>query len=143
MTTRQIAGVGLALVLLAAFPVASLGGYPGVGGGGSPQPLLLRLTGFVGEPPTNADPMARVTLGIGQRTVVTMALTAIQIMNGPLTEGPAALEPFVLYEPNLLLVGDPALLVRLQTWSPNVPAVVYGYLRGGSRRMVIVAVDSE
>src|SRR5512136_2903381 len=96
--TQYIFGQAALLALLAGGPVSAeqFGGSAGV-----PQPLLLRISGFVGRAPQGTPSLGSLTLGVDHR-VVTLDLSGVQTLNGPLTEGPAALRQYDLYTPNLL-----------------------------------------
>ena len=72
---------------------------------------------------------------------MTLDLSAVQTLNGPLTEGPAALRQFDLFSPNLLLVGEPAILRSLADATPHAQVTLFGYLHQGARRMFVVQVE--
>src|SRR5262249_18517489 len=111
-----------------------------VGSGSAvPQPTLLRLTGFVGAAPAGVTTLCSVTLGIDDR-VTTLDLSAVQTLNGSLTEGPASLRQFELFSPNILLVGEAALLRGITEAPAHAKLVVFGYTRPGARRMMVVDV---
>jgi hypothetical protein len=126
----------LASVTLAAAPARAFHSGSGVG---LPQPTLLRLTGFVRRGPEGAKTLGPITLGIGH-TVLRFDLTAVQTLNGPLTEGRAALQQYDLYHPNLLLVGAPRLLREIRTAPPQTKLTVFGYVHAGAWRLLVVAV---
>jgi hypothetical protein len=105
-------------------------------GAGVPQPPLLRLTGFVGSAPDGVTTLGSVTLGFDQ-TVATLALAEVQTLNGSLTEGLSALRQYDLYSPNMLLVGDRALLQRISDAPPRARITLYGYVRGTDRLFVV------
>lgn len=87
LATRSILGLGALVTLLVSTPVAAapVGSTAGV-----LEPLLLRITGFVGGAPDAIPTLGRFVLGIAT-TVITLDLSAVQTLNGPLTEGTAAL----------------------------------------------------
>lgn len=111
-------------------------------GAGVAQPTLLRISGYVGGAPPDAKTLGAVTLGI-DHTVVTFALRAVQSAGGELTEGRAALRQTELYNPNLLVVGPPALLQQISTAPPHAQLTIFGYLNGNSRRLMVVQVDTQ
>ena len=111
------------------------------GSAGVPQPLLLRISGFVGGAPQGTPSLGSFTLGVDHR-VVTLDLSAVQTLNGPLTEGPAALRQYDLYTPNLLLVGDSNLLRQLTDAMPHAPITLFGYVHPGARRMFVVHIET-
>ena len=110
-------------------------------GAGVLQPLLMRISGFVDSAPAGAPSLGPFTLGVDD-TVVLLDLSAVQTLNGPLTEGPAALRQFDLYNPNLLVVGDPGILRNLTGASPHTQVTLFGYVHPGARRMFVVEVDA-
>ena len=110
-------------------------------GAGVPQPMLLRISGFVGGAPRGELSLGTFTLGFDDR-VIALDLSAVQTLNGPLTEGPAALRQFDLYSPNLLLVGDPDILRKLADAAPHAQITLFGYLHQGARRMFVVQIDA-
>jgi len=110
-------------------------------GAGVPQPLLLRISGFVGGAPRGTLSLGTFTFGFDDR-VIALDLSGVQTLNGPLTEGPAALRQFDLYSPNLLLVGDPDILRKLADAAPHAQITLFGYLHQGARRMFVVQVDA-
>lgn len=140
MKHRTTYAVGLAtlLTVLASAPLAAedLGS-----GAGPPQPVLLRISGFVGRAPTGVPTLGTFTLGV-QNSVVTLELSSVQTLNGPLTEGPAALRQFALYDPNLLVVGDRGILRRLTDAVSQTQITLFGYVHQGARRMLVVQVDT-
>lgn len=109
-------------------------------GAGVLQPLLMRISGFVGGAPEGTPSLGTFTLGVDDR-VVTLDLSAVQTLNGPLTEGPAALRQFDLFSPNLLVVGDPEILRTLSDAAPHTQVTLFGYVHPGARRMFVVQVD--
>ena len=112
------------------------------GGTGLPQPTLLRLTGFIGSAPPGAKPtLGRITLGL-DHIVTTLDLSGVQPLNGPLTEGRAALRQFDLYSPNILLVGDRALLGSIGAAPLHSKIAMWGYVMPGARRLLVVAVHA-
>ena len=106
-----------------------------------PEPILLRFTGFVASAPEGEKTLGTLTLGI-DHAVTTVELAAVQMLNGPLTEGPAALRAFELYNPNLLCVGSRKLLDSIRAAPPRRQITVFGYLRG-PRRLLVVEVQPE
>lgn len=136
--TRSILGVAALVTLLASPPVAAahVGSSAGVLG-----PLLLRITGFVGRVPDGIPTLGTFTVSVDS-TVVTLDLSAVQTLNGPLTEGPAALRQFDLFTPNLLVVGDRGLLRQLAAAAPHTQITVFGYVHPGARRMFVVQVET-
>jgi len=111
------------------------------GGAGVPQPLLLRISGFIDRAPQGTPSLGSFTLGVGQH-VVTLDLSGVQTLNGPLTEGPAALRQYDLYTPNLLLVGSSAMLRNLTDAMPHTPITLFGYVHPGARRMLVVHIET-
>jgi hypothetical protein len=110
-------------------------------GAGVPQPLLLRISGFVDGAPEGTLSLGPFALGVGQ-AVVTLDLSGVQTLNGPLTEGPAALRQFELYTPNLLVVGEPKVLRSLMDAVPHAQITLFGYVHQGARRMFVVDVQA-
>ena len=110
-------------------------------GAGAPQPMLLRISGFVGGAPRGTPSLGSFTLGVDDK-VIPLDLSGVQTLNGPLTEGPAALRQFDLYHPNLLLVGNPDILRKLADAAPHAQITLFGYLHQGARRMFVVQVDA-
>jgi hypothetical protein len=135
--TWSILPVGMLVALLAFTPVAAahVGSNAGVFG-----PLLLRITGFVGAAPDGTATLGRFTVDV-DTTVVTLDLSAVQTLNGPLTEGPAALRQFDLFTPNLLVVGERGLLQQLTDALPHTQITLFGYVHPGARRMFVVQVE--
>ena len=109
-------------------------------GGGAPQPILLRLTGFIGSAPAGVQTLGRITFGV-DHTVVTFDLSAVQMLNGPLTEGLSALRQLDLYRPNLLLIGEPAILAEIKRAPRDSKLTLFGYEISGSQRWLVVEVD--
>lgn len=135
--TTYIAGLAtLAGVLAAPLAAENLGS-----GAGVLQPLLLRISGFTGGAPAGTPTLGTFTLGV-DKTVVTLDLSGVQTLNGPLTEGPAALRQFDLYTPNLLLVGERAVLRSLTDAAPHTPITLFGYVHPGARRMFVVQIET-
>jgi len=136
--TRSILGVAALVTLLAFTPVAAahVGSNAGVLG-----PLLLRVTGFVGGAPDGTPTLGPFTVDVDS-TVVALDLTAVQTLNGPLTEGTAALRQFDLFTPNVLVVGDRALLHLLTDAVPHTQITLFGYVHPGARRMFVVQVET-
>lgn len=124
-----------ALAMLAAQTSAA----DGLHGPGTLQPTLIRVTGFVKDAPNGVATLGSLTLGVGHK-VETMALTGVQILNGPLTEGPAALRQYWLYNPNLLLIGNSRLLEEISSAPTQTKLTLFAYLEG-SNRMLVVKVD--
>ncbi len=124
--------------LLVAFPARgeTLGS-----GAGVLAPLLMRISGFVDGAPAHAQSLGAFTLGVDD-TVVELELSAVQTLNGPLTEGPAALRQFDLFNPNLLVVGDSEILRKLTDAPPHTQVTLFGYVHPGARRMFVVEVDA-
>ncbi len=110
-------------------------------GAGLPQPMLLRISGFVGGVPPGTLSLGTFTFGVAGK-VIALDLSGVQTLNGPLTEGPAALRQFDLYNPNLLLVGDPDILRKLVVAAPHAQITLFGYLHQGAWRMFVVQVDA-
>ncbi|HXQ24443.1 MAG TPA: hypothetical protein VN812_22360 [Candidatus Acidoferrales bacterium] len=138
MTSCTLAGTVFALSFACA-PV--LAGDLG-GGAGLPQPTLLRLTGFIGSAPQGTPTtLGAVTLGL-DHTVTKLDLCDVQTLNGPLTEGRAALRQFDLYSPNILLVGDRALIAGISAAPAHSKISVWGYVMPGARRLLVVDVQS-
>jgi hypothetical protein len=135
---RYIVGLAILASLLAWMPAAA-----GNLGSGAVvlQPLLLRISGFAGSAPAGIPTLGTFTFGVGNK-VVTLDLSAVQTLNGPLTEGPAALRDFELYTPNLLVVGDPALLRSLSDAAPHTQITLFGYVHTGARRMYVVQMET-
>lgn len=135
---RYIVGLTTLASVLAGMPAAAgnLGAGPAV-----LQPLLLRISGFAGGAPAGITTLGTFTFGVDNQ-VVTLDLSAVQTLNGPLTEGPAALRDFELYSPNLLIVGDPALLRRFADAPPHTQITLFGYVRSGARRMYVVQMET-
>jgi hypothetical protein len=127
-----------ALAMLAAATPAAEGLHIGPGAG-TLQPTLIRVTGFVKDAPNGVATLGSLTLGVGHK-VETMALTEVQILNGPLTEGPAALRQYWLYNPNLLLIGNSRLLEEISSAPTQTKLTLFAYLEC-SNRMLVVKVD--
>jgi hypothetical protein len=125
-----------ALLLLATGTSAAQGAHPGVG---NLQPTLIRVTGFVNNAPEGVTTLGPLTFGVG-RKVETLQLTGVQTLNGPLTEGPAALRHYWLYEPNVLLIGNAGLLKEISSALPQTKLTLFAYVEG-SNSMVVVEVD--
>jgi len=134
---RAIVAILLTLTFSARIVSAGFGEGAGVA-----QPTFLRLSGYVGGAPPDAKTLGTVTLGI-DRTVVKLDLTAVQSAGGSLTEGRAALRQTELYNPNLLLVGPPAVLQTISTAPPHTQLTIFGYLNGNSQRLMVVQVDTQ
>ena len=111
---------------------------PGVG---LAEPPLLRLSGFVGSAPQGIRTLGTETFGVRSQ-IMTLELTAVQILNASLTEGPAALRQFDLYTPNLELIGEPALLERVRTAPGQTEITLWGYVMTGALRLLLVQVDA-
>jgi hypothetical protein len=129
--------VAALVTLVASTPVAAahVGSSAGV-----LEPLLLRVTGFVGGAPDGTPTLGTFTVGV-DTTVVTLDLSAVQTLNGPLTEGPAALRQFDLFTPNVLVVGERSLLQQLTDALPHTQITLFGYVHPGARRMFVVQVE--
>ena len=136
MCTSGLAALALALVLATPASALQFGAGAGVA-----QPLLLRISGFVGGAPQSVPTLGRFTLGVG-KAIVTLDLSAVQTLNGPLTEGPAALQLFDLYTPNLVAVGEEAVLRGLTGAPLHTQITLFGYIRAGARRMYVVQVET-
>jgi hypothetical protein len=134
---RSITPIAALVALLASTPVAatSVGSNAGV-----LAPLLLRITGFVEGPPSGTPTLGTFTVGV-DAAVIRLELSAVQTLNGPLTEGPAALRQFDLFTPNLLVVGDPGVLQQLIDAVPHTQITLFGYVHPGARRMFVVQVE--
>lgn len=109
-------------------------------GAGIPQPILVRITGFVHSAPAGETTLGPLTLGVDHQTK-TLALTAVQMLNGPLTEGPAALRQYWLYHPNILLVGNAELLRAVRSAPAHRKLTLFAYILSGTQRMLLVQVD--
>lgn len=129
----------VAAVLALVGTATAQGIHPGPGAG-IPQPILIRISGFIGNAPGGTTTLGPLTLGVHDQ-VVTVELTEVQMLNGPLTEGRSALRQSDQYNPNLLVVGDPALLRQLSTAPVQSKLTLFGYLRGGDRQLLLVQVD--
>lgn len=140
MRRVSLLAVGVVLVAAAWASGQSLPG--GAGGAGIPQPPLLRLIGFVGSAPAGMKTLGPITLGI-DRSVKTLDLTEVQMLNGPLTEGRAALRQSELYNPNLELIGDRGLLRRISAAADHTKLTLFGYLRSSGRRLLVVQVNAS
>jgi hypothetical protein len=136
--TVNIFGLATLAGLLAGGPLSAeqFGGSAGV-----PQPLLLRISGFVGRAPQGTPSLGSFTVGVDHQ-VITLDLSAVQTLNGPLTEGPAALRQYDLYTPNLLLVGNSNLLRSLTDAMPHTLITLFGYVHPGARRMLVVHIET-
>ena len=110
-------------------------------GAGVLQPLLFRISGFVGGAPPGIPTLGPFTFGV-DHSVVALDLSGVQTLNGPLTEGPAALRQFDLYSPNLLLVGEQDVLRNLTEAAQHTEVTLFGYVHPGARRMFVVQVDA-
>lgn len=137
ITRRFCAAAGL--LLLAVGPLAAVGLEPGPGAG-FPLPLLVRITAFVDTAPPGEQTLGPLTVGVDHQ-VKTLALIAVQMLNGPLTEGRAALRQQSLYHPNFLLIGNPELLQQIRSAPAQSKLTLFGYFRPGSTRMLVVEVD--
>jgi hypothetical protein len=127
-----------ALLLLATGTSAAQGLHIGPGVG-TLQPILIRVTGFVNHAPEGVTTLGPLTLGVDHK-VETLALTGVQVLNGPLTEGPAALRQYWLYDPNLLLIGNSGLLKEISAAPAQTKLTLCAYLEG-SNRMLVVEVN--
>ena len=136
--TLSILGPTMVAMILASAPATA---QHLSSGAGVPQPMLLRISGFVGGAPQGALSLGTFTFGVDDK-VVAVDLSAVQTLNGPLTEGPAALRQFDLYSPNLLLIGEPDVLRNLTDAAPHAQVTLFGYLHQGARRMFVVQVDA-
>ncbi|HVO24690.1 MAG TPA: hypothetical protein VMW56_13780 [Candidatus Margulisiibacteriota bacterium] len=134
----SIVGLAMLAIMVASVPAAA---QHLSSGAGVPQPMLLRISGFVGGAPRGTLSLGTFTFGFDDR-VIALDLSGVQTLNGPLTEGPAALRQFDLYSPNLLLVGDPDILRKLADAAPHAQITLFGYLHQGARRMFVVQVDA-
>jgi len=135
MTRLVITAAALA-ILAAETPAAEGHQVPGVG---TLQTILIRVTGFVNGAPPGVTTLGPLTLGVDHK-VETLELTAVQIINGPLTEGPAALRQYWLYNPNLLLIGNSGLLKEISSAPTQTKLTLFAYLEG-SNSMLVVEVD--
>jgi len=135
---RSVLAVAALVAQLAFIQVAAahVGSNAGVLG-----PLLLRITGFVGSAPDGVPTLGTFTVDV-DTTVVTLDLSAVQTLNGPLTEGPSALRQFDLFTPNLLAVGDRSVLRLLIDALPHTQVTLFGYVHPGARRMFVVQVET-
>ncbi len=134
---RALAATAVATAL-AAEPARAMGFGAGVG---ASRPILLRLRGFVGSAPQGVATLRPFTLGIDS-TVITLDLADVQTLTGPLTAGRAALHQFDLFNPNLLLVGERALLQHIRGTPPHTQITIFGYVRQGARRLLVVRVEA-
>ncbi len=137
LTGRLAAATLLLLVGIGVGPAS--GQIPGPGAG-LPQPLLLRITAFVNAAPPGEQTLGPLTVGL-DHTVETLELIAVQMLNGPLTEGRSALREYSLYHPNLLLIGTAEILKQISSAPAQAKLTVFGYIRPGSNRMLVVQVD--
>jgi hypothetical protein len=124
-----------ALFLLASGTLAAQGLHTGPGVG-TLQPTLIRVTGFVSEAPEGVTTLGPLTLGVGPE-VKTLALTGVQVLNGPLTEGPAALRHYWLYDPNVLLIGNSRLMEEIRSAPAETKLTLFAYLEGSNRMLVV------
>jgi len=139
--SQRCTGVGwIVVAALLALPGTGSAEHP-QGGAGPPMPILLRISGFVSSAPAGSQLLGPLTLGVDQ-AIVTLQLTGVQTLNGPLTEGRAALRQFDLYSPNLLLVGDPKLLAMVRQAPPGTQLTIFGYHHGGDRRLILSNVET-
>jgi hypothetical protein len=134
-TIRSMAIAGALLALATGIPAAQ-GLRPGVG---NLQHTLIRVTGFVNNAPEEVTTLGSLSLGVDHK-VETLALTGVQTLNGPLTEGPAALRQYWLYEPNVLLIGNVGLLKEISSAPAQTKLTLFAYVEG-SNSMLVVAVD--
>jgi hypothetical protein len=129
--------IATALTMLAAQTYAAEGFRgPSVG---TLQPTLIRVTGFVSHAPHGVTTLGSLTLGVGHK-VETLQLAGVQTLNAPLTEGPAALRHYWLYNPNILLIGDPRLMDEIRSAPAETKLTLFAYVEG-SNRMLVVRVD--
>lgn len=126
-----------AMLLMAALshaPVWAIGGSL-VGS----QAYLLRLRGYVGSAPTDARVLGPLTIGVDSKTL-TLQLTEVQTLNGPVSEGISVLRAFDLYDPNLLFIGDAKLTDQVRQAATGAYLTVYGHVVG-EQRLLLVEVD--
>lgn len=136
---RMIRSMAMGGAFLLATGTAAAQGLHIGPGAGALQHVLVRVTGFVKDAPNGVATLGSLTLGVGHK-VETLALTGVQVLNGPLTEGPAALRQYWLYNPNLLLIGNSRLLEEISSAPTQTKLTLFAYLEG-SNRMLVVKVD--
>ncbi len=134
-----ITAVALTGLLCCAGAAAAFDTGPGAG---IPEPILIRITGYVQTAPSGETTLGPFTLGVGDK-IQTLALTAVQMLNGPLTEGPAALRQYWLYNPNVSLVGKPELLRAVRSAPAQTKLTLFAYILSGTQRMLLVQVDQS
>ncbi len=139
MTTRSV-DVLAGIALVCVFTIGSSRAFQFGPGAGTPQPTLLRLIGFVGSAPDGVETLGSVTVRV-DHTMATLALAEVQMLNGPLTEGRAALRQTELYTPNLVLIGSRVLLTNIREAPEHARITVFGYLSGNARRLFVVEVQ--
>jgi hypothetical protein len=140
MMQHPVSILGLAMLAATVASVPAAAQHLG-SGAGVPQPTLLRISGFVDGAPSGTLSLGTLTFGVDDK-VIALDLSGVQTLNGPLTEGPAALRQFDLYSPNLLLIGNPDILRKLADATPHAQITLFGYLHQGARRMFVVQVDA-
>ena len=106
---------------------------------GRAETCLLRIRGYVGNAPADARVLGPLTVGIDSKRL-TLQLTDVQMLNGPVTEGRSVLRAFELYDPNLLFVGDPQLVDQVREAPPGAYLTIFGYIVG-EQRMLLVEIE--
>ncbi len=106
---------------------------------GKAQTYLLRLRGYVGNAPGDVRVLGALTVGVDAQKL-TLQLTEVQTLNGPVTEGRSVLRAFDLYDPNLLFVGDAKLIEQVRQAPVGAYLTVYGYIVG-EQRMLLVEIE--
>lgn len=106
---------------------------------GRTQTYLLRLRGYVGNAPSDARVLGSLTVGIDSKGL-TLQLTDVQTLNGPVAEGMSVLRPFALHDPNLVFIGEPKLVGQVAEAPVGTYLTIYGYIVS-EQRMLLVEVQ--
>ena len=105
-----------------------------------PQPIQVRIEGYVGEKPPALVPEVSWVVGCRGRTYA-FHVSHIQVLTGDVspTNIVTAAEP---YRTTFYLHGDAAALTRFASTSPGEKIVLIGYLRTGSRQLLIGRIEA-
>ena len=103
-------------------------------------PELVKLEGSLADPKANDDGRT-VTLGRGRDTVH-FRLDQLVVMNGRRSAG-QILSDAEPYRPNFNLLGTDSILKRLDGAKPTDHVTIMGYLRIGSRDLMVSNVTVE
>ena len=104
-----------------------------------PSPIMIRIDGYLGPPPSGRHEVADLTLGAA-RNEVQFQVTDARVITGAMT-AQSVFRQVRPYRPNFRLHGSPDLVARVMTAAPAARLRLIGTWRPGSRQLHLSSVE--